>query len=245
MWGLKQVATTATNLPDKSCMQLSPPLMLSLIHHYSSKVNTSNLRACTFHPNSSVAKHTCSCCPFYLGGEPRLQQPIDRKVMQNLKQGEQGCYTIAYNKIDIVEWFLDGLEKDLNVCNKMMSEALDTYDKGFQLLDKGLDSQAFAILEKVLDDILEGINASEKWLDYFATTIGNSKRLPPDMLELNQKFYKELDEYHKNLRQGQKKLSSSIKNLKKLKKLTKVLNAVSIGLGAYLLLLLMFSIGIY
>ncbi|PAN20270.1 hypothetical protein PAHAL_3G397400 [Panicum hallii] len=37
MWGLKQVATTATNLPDKSRMQLSPPLMLSLIHHYSSK----------------------------------------------------------------------------------------------------------------------------------------------------------------------------------------------------------------
>lgn len=77
---------------------------------------------------------------------------------------------------------------------------MDTYDKGFQLLDKGLDSQAFAIPEKVLDDILEGINASENWLDYFATTIGNSKRLPPDMLELSQKFYKELDECHKNLR---------------------------------------------
>lgn len=72
--------------------------------------------------------------------------------------------------------------------------------KGFNYWTMGWTAKLSLMFEKGLDGVLEGINASEKWLDDFATTFRNSKRLPPDMLELNRKFYKDLDEFNKNAR---------------------------------------------
>ncbi|KAL6623091.1 hypothetical protein ACP70R_032970 [Stipagrostis hirtigluma subsp. patula] len=147
---------------------------------------------------------------------------------------EQGCYTIAYSEIDI----MDGLVRDYKEWSDMITEALATYDKGLQLFHEGLHlhGKAIALLEKGLDDLLKAVVLSENWLEHFVKTTGNSKKLPENKLLENQMFCKMVEDFHKKARQHVEELSTDVKTLKTVDKLNK--GTITVGVGLCFLLLL-------
>ncbi|TVU50567.1 hypothetical protein EJB05_01944, partial [Eragrostis curvula] len=209
-------------LPAAPRAQASPPPMPSLLRHHSSKPHHF-LQAAT----AAVGSLQDKCC--FQSSQPNVPS-LKRNYSSKARQC---CNAVKYTEIIMMMWFVNGVVKDLLKRAKMLKEISARIGKAGELLDAGLDDEAYAMYEKGLDDSLKVIAVYEKDLDDLAKGFGNIKGIIPlDTLEQLRTDCKEIEKSVKSMRQNLKKLSTAKQNLKFWQKINKWLNYVNVGLGA-------------
>ncbi|KAL6854369.1 hypothetical protein ACP4OV_019272 [Aristida adscensionis] len=121
-------------------------------------------------------------------------------VRQYSSKDEQCCKMITYTECEVMEWFLDGVLKDMDKGIKMEKEALKTIREGSDLIIASCEDKGFSMLEKGIGDALKGLALYEKALDNFAKVFRIIKGVPLDNLEPHQMCCKELEDALKSLR---------------------------------------------
>ncbi|KAL6854366.1 hypothetical protein ACP4OV_019269 [Aristida adscensionis] len=230
---LMAAATVPRFFPGVGPAQSSPHPVL---RHYSSKKQ----------PLSAVQAAPTTAPNLLDVFRVQLSRPqIPYMMVRQYSSKAERCHnhnTIRYTETEVMIWFRAGVLKDMDKVIKMEKEALKTILEASDLIYLGCEEKGFSMLEKGIDDALKGVALHEKAIDNFAKGFGSIKGVPVDILEPHQMCCKELENALKSMRQEVKEQYCYIRTLKKL---TKWLSSVNVGLGACLSLLLLVTTGIY